>query len=88
MRSSHLNFQLWKHTTAIAHQLLSGCATLRGGAPASHTKGVLPINGEVNQLSFEAWLSTDTLDERCYLNTSCHDDENDYGYFSHISNAK
>lgn len=32
------------------------------------------------------WVQT--LDERCYLNTNYHDDENDYGYFGHISNTK
>lgn len=86
--STHLNFQMRKRAVAVACQLLSGYNTACASAPLSHNKGVLPISGEVNQVSFEVWLGADSLDERCYLNISFHDDENDYGYFGHISNTK
>ena len=88
MCSSHLNFQIRKCAVAVACQLLFGYNTAYAAAALSHDKGVLPINGKVNQGSSEVWLGTNSLDERCYLNISCHDDKNDYGYFGHISNTK
>lgn len=88
LRSSHVNFQIRKRTVAVADQLLSGYNTACAGAPLSYNKDMLPISGEVNQAPFEVWLCTDSLDERCYLNITCHDDENDYGYFGPISNNK